>query len=69
MKVEKITIGRGKKLSVNYNSFDYHVSVSIVLGEEDEIGKAHQLALSTIKILEAKEIEKLKEAIQWVKEI
>ena len=35
MHVEKISIGRGKKLSVNYNSYDYHVSVSVELEDGD----------------------------------
>ena len=64
MHVNKITIGRGKKLSINYNSYDYHVSVSIEVNEEDDIIVAHRLALSTIKVIEMEEVKKLKEEIQ-----
>lgn len=63
MHINKISIGRGKKLSINYNSYDYHVSVSLEVNEEDDLIKAHRLALSTIKILEVEEVKKLKEEI------
>ena len=64
MKVEKISISRGKKLSINYNSYDYHVSVSIDLEKETDITKAHQFGLSTLRILEQKEAEKIREEIE-----
>ena len=64
MHVNKISIGRGKKLSINYNSHDYHVSISLDLNEGDDIIVAHKLALSTIKILEAEEVKKLMEEIR-----
>jgi len=63
MHVNKITIGRGKKLSINYNSYDYHVSVSIEVNEGDDTIIAHRLALSTIKVIEMEEVKKLKEEI------
>lgn len=63
MYINKITIGRGKKLSVNYNSYDYHVSVSVKVDVLDDVKVAHNLALSTIRVLESKEVEKLKEEI------
>jgi len=64
MHVEKISIGRGKKLSVNYNSYDYHVSVSVELEDGDTTDKAYNLALSTLKILETKEANKIKEELE-----
>ena len=64
MYINKISIGRGKKLSINYNSYDYHVSVSVKVDVLDDAITAHKLALSTIKILEAEEVKKLKEEIQ-----
>jgi len=64
MHINKISIGRGKKLSINYNSYDYHVSISLDLNEDDDIIVAHRLALSTIKVLEMEEVKRLKEEIQ-----
>ena len=64
MYVNKISIGRGKKLSINYNSYDYHVSVSVKVDVLDDTLTAHKLALSTIKILEQEEVKKLKEEIK-----
>ena len=64
MHINKISIGRGKKLSINYNSYDYHVSISLDLNDDDNIEKAHKLALSTIKVIEMEEIKRLKEEMQ-----
>lgn len=64
MRVEKISIGRGKKLSINYNSYDYHVSVSVDLEDEQDFEKAYMFALSNLRILEQKEAQKIKEELE-----
>lgn len=64
MKIEKISIGRGKKLSINYNSYDYHVSVSVDLEDETDFEKAYKFGISNLIILEQKEAQKIREEIE-----
>jgi len=64
MKLKKMILSRGKKLSHNYNSYDYHVGVEIELEPKDTFATVYDIASELLTEMEVREAKRIMESIE-----
>ena len=62
MKIEKIIISRGRKYSINFQSYDYHVGLEV--SEIEDVNQAHKEIDNIISNMEQLEAKRILEEIE-----